>query len=107
MSDYIECFACHVKSPDIEGKTHPYMLSSPGCWAMYCEVLEREYSDVRHRKAHHYTVDACAARPIGSKDDKRAKNSVNLHLASLHAIFENGLRPAEAATFKQKPSRSA
>ena len=31
--------------PQMEGPTHRYMESSPGCWYAHGEVLSREYSD--------------------------------------------------------------
>ena len=100
MEEFINCFACGAKTLNVPGESHPYMLSSPGCWIMYGEVLEREYSDVRYSRAHHFTVDAFAIQHPGNQSDIRAVNSVNIHLASLYMIFERGLNVSEAAVFK-------
>src|SRR5215813_7857026 len=35
MRATVRCFGCGVAVPDIEGPTHRYMLSAPGCWARY------------------------------------------------------------------------
>lgn len=40
-----KCVSCGGNFPDIDGPVHAYMDSSPGCWAVYGEVLAREYSD--------------------------------------------------------------
>ncbi|MFC1547249.1 hypothetical protein ACFL5M_01855 [Candidatus Neomarinimicrobiota bacterium] len=36
--------SCGAMVPDIEGPLYEYMTSSPGCWAVFGEVLAREYS---------------------------------------------------------------
>jgi hypothetical protein len=69
---------------------------------MYCEVLEREYSDIRYSAAHHFTVDTYAIQHPGNEQDMRALNSVNIHLASLYMIFERNLSVSAAALFKSK-----
>jgi hypothetical protein len=93
MTEYIPCFACGAKSLNIDGECHEYMLSSPGCWAMFGEIMAREFSGEKEKywKAHQFTVDAYALQHIGRKKDKRALNSVNIHLASLYVIFEEGV----------------
>ena len=96
MSDYSPCFGCGAKALNIDGENHKYMLSSPGCWAMFCEVLDREFSDLIYWRAHQYTVDAYAVQHVGKKEDKRALNSVNIHLAALYGIFEGGWSLADA-----------
>jgi hypothetical protein len=48
------CIGCGGAVPDIAGPRHPYMRSSPGCWATYGEVRARVFgpegraSDGRH-----------------------------------------------------------
>lgn len=105
MQEYIPCFACGAKSLNIEGEVHEYMLASPGCWEMFNEVLAREYSDLRYWRAHHFTVDAYACQHVGKKEDRRALNSVNIHLVSLHGIFKKGLSQSEAPKLKEKFSQ--
>jgi hypothetical protein len=105
MSDFIDCFGCGAKSLDIEGECHKYMLSSPGCWEMYTEAMEREYSDLRYWKAHQFTVDSYACQHVGKKEDKRAVNSVNIHLAALYGIFEKGLSLDQAPKLRSQFSQ--
>lgn len=99
---YIECFSCKAKSLNIEGESHEYMLSSPGCWAMFCDLLEKEYSDFRYGKAHHFTVDAYACQHPGKSDDDKAVRSVGIHLASLYMTVEGGMDATEGGFFKNK-----
>lgn len=103
--EYIPCFACGAKTLNIEGESHPYMLSSPGCWAMFCEIMAKEFSDKEYWRAHQFTVDAYALQHIGKKEDKRAVNSVNIHLASLYAIFGEGRSFEEAPQYRKQFSQ--
>lgn len=105
MGDYIKCFECGSNSMNIDGETHEYMLSTPGCWIMFCEVMEKEYTDFMCAKAHHYTVDAYATQHVGHSSDSRAINSVNIHLASLYMLFERNLKVSDTASFKNNYSQ--
>lgn len=76
------------------GTTHPYMLSVAGCWARYGEILAQEYSDPALRTTHRLSVDAYAAQHPGA-GDRRAIQSVGLHLARLMVQLDNPLPPRE------------
>ena len=61
------------------------MRSSPGCWAAYGELLAREYEDpALFAAAHRLTVDAYALQHPGDPRDRRARQSVRVHHASLY-----------------------
>ncbi|GAB4247394.1 MAG: hypothetical protein Tsb0034_26600 [Ekhidna sp.] len=68
---------------------------------MFNEVLEKEYSDMKFAKGHQYTVDAYACQHIGRKEDKRAINSVNIHLASMYLLFVEKVNLADIPKFRQ------
>ena len=85
-----KCFSCGGVYPDIDGPTHRYMHSSPGCWAVYSEVLAREYSDPKYFEVHRLTVDAYAVQHPGSCD-RQSIHSVGLHLIRLCLFLEHGL----------------
>lgn len=89
------CFACGASVEALEGPTHRYMQSSPGCWAAYGVVLEREYSDPERMALHRLTVDAYAVQHPG-QPTPQAIRSVNIHLASLCAVLERGVAPPDA-----------
>ena len=71
------------------------MLSSPGCWAAYGEVLAREYGSPEHFQVHRLTVDAYAVQHPGI-DTPVSRQSVGLHLLGLHACLELELTGASA-----------
>ena len=74
--------------PDVEAPTHSYIGASPGCWAAYGELSEREASDFRYMRHHQLTVDAyCAQHP--GEPSPQAVRSVAEHLVGLHLQLEH------------------
>jgi hypothetical protein len=65
------------------------MLSSPGCWAAYGELLAREYQDAAYAPLHRLSVDAYAVQHPGV-DGPQARNSVGIHLSRLCLILDRG-----------------
>jgi len=94
----IACCGCGAIFEDREGPTHRYMESSPGCWAVYGEVLAREYSDPSYAALHRLTVDAYAVQHPG-RPSPQSKQSVALHLMSLCLVLEDRVEPARATKF--------
>lgn len=89
------CPGCGASFANIDGPTHPYMESSPGCWAAFGEVLAREYSNPALRDIHRLSVDAYAIQHPG-RPSRQSIQSVGLHLVRLLLQLERGL-PAERA----------
>jgi hypothetical protein len=71
------------------------MESSPGCWAVYCEVLAREYSNPAYGVVHRLTVDAYAVQHPG-RPSPQSIQSVATHLLRLCLILEHGFTDAAA-----------
>lgn len=90
------CIGCRGNFPDIEGPTHRYMESSPGCWSCFETVLAREYGDLAYHEVHRLTVDTYAIQHPG-QPSKQTINSVALHGISLCVIFDDDI-PMESAT---------
>jgi hypothetical protein len=90
-----ECNGCRGLFSGIDGPTHRYMASSPGCWAAFGEVLAREYSDPAYFAIHRLTVDAYAAQHPGQPSPQSIK-SVGVHLIRLHLLLECGLEMQHA-----------
>jgi hypothetical protein len=86
----IRCVGCGGLFPDVQGATHRYMESSPGCWATYGEVLAREYSDPTYAGVHRLTVDAYAVQHPG-RPSTQSIQSVASHLVRLCLFLEHGL----------------
>lgn len=92
----VACCGCNGLFPEADGPTHPYMPSSPGCWAAYGQVLAREYADYpAFGGAHRLTVDAFAAQHPGGPAPENVR-SVGFHLCRLCLLLERGLDPARA-----------
>ena len=81
--------------PQIEGPTHRYMESSPGCWAAYGEVVAREYEEASYAIAHRLGVDAYAVQHPGQPSPQSIQ-SVALHLIRLCLLLERGAEMARA-----------
>jgi hypothetical protein len=84
------CFSCGALAPEIEGPTHKYLLSSPGCWALYGEVLARDYGEYDYPPVHRLVVDAYAVQHPG-KPMRQAVQSVAVHLIGLYLSLEKGM----------------
>ncbi|HAH09308.1 MAG TPA: hypothetical protein DCL48_04320, partial [Alphaproteobacteria bacterium] len=78
-----------------EGPVHAYMTSSPGCWAAFGRVLAAEYSMPHLMPTHQLSVDTYAAQHPGDPADRRAVQSVGLHLARLWRQLECPTPPME------------
>ncbi len=89
------CFGCGALVADIDGPTHAYILSAPGCWQRYCEILAAEFVDPARWPAHQLSVDAYA---VGhpSNPDRRNRQSVAVHLVSLCLLLERHCPPERA-----------
>lgn len=98
------CIGCGGRFPAVDGPTHRYMESSPGCWACFGEVLAREYSDLQYQKVHRLTVDAYAVQHPG-QPSLQSTRSVALHLISLCAIFEEGVEMRQATEVIQQAAK--
>lgn len=96
-----KCFSCGALVENIDGPVHRYMDSSPGCWAAFGEVLEREFSDVNYGVNHRLTVDAYALQHPG-KQSPQSIQSIAIHLASLYMIFKRNMPMPEATRHMRK-----
>ena len=81
------CSGCGAFVADIDGPTHRYIGASPGCWAAYGELSEKEAGDFRFMRSHQMTVDAyCMQHP--GKPSPQTIRSVAVHLVGLHLQLE-------------------
>ena len=85
------CPGCGVRVPGpADGPTHEYIESSPGCWAVFNELLAREFGDASYGRVHRHTVDVYAVQHPGT-NDRRQRQSVALHLIGLCHWLEHDL----------------
>jgi hypothetical protein len=78
--------------PVSDGRTHAYLRSSPACWALFGEVLAREFGDPDYFRLHQLTVDAYAVQHSRGSD-RRSIQSLALHLITLCIVLEHGVDP--------------
>jgi uncharacterized protein DUF5946 len=84
------CPGCHGIFPDTDGPTHAYISASPGCWAVYGDVLAKEYGEYQYPAVHRLTVDTYAVQHPG-QPSRQSIQSVAGHLISLFLVLERGL----------------
>lgn len=108
QSPLITCPGCRARLSFEDGPTHAYMLSSPACWRLFGEVMAAEYSNPALLDSHRLSVDTFAIQHPGDAADRRAVQSVGLHLARLMVQLEHRLSPdATNAAMKAFAARKA
>ncbi len=111
MTEVLErCPGCGARVPPDGGAGHPYIGASPGCWAVYGNVLAREYGEYGLPPVHRLTVDAYAAQHPGTPSPQSIQ-SVAIHLVGLYVILERGFElhkasrvTSEAAAYRNRYS---
>lgn len=89
------CVGCGADVPSSDGPTHAYLGASPGCWAVFGEVLAREFGELGYPDVHRLTVDAYAVQHPGQPSPQTIQ-SVAVHLISLHLVLERELSADKA-----------
>jgi hypothetical protein len=103
-SDTARCVSCGAQVPDSEGPVHKYMSSSPGCWAIYGEVLAREFSDYRYGRYHRLTADAYAVQHPGQPASQTIQ-SIAVHLTGLYLVLDRGMTLEKSTSLMQQLTR--
>lgn len=91
----VACDGCGAHYSALDGPIHAYMSSSPACFAAFNTLLAAEYSAVELKQTHRLTVDTWAVQHSGDRGERRAIQSVGLHLARLMLQLEYERPPAE------------
>jgi hypothetical protein len=99
--EHLMCIGCKASVPISDGSSHAYLGASPGCFAIYGEVLAREYTDYRYAAVHNLTVDAYSLQHPG-QPEPRTIRSTAIHLISLYWQLEHGYDNQQAAYIKQQ-----
>jgi hypothetical protein len=73
-----------------DGPTHAYIGASPGCWAVFGEVLAMEYGEYGYPHVHRLTVDAYAVQHPGVPS-RWSIQSVAVHLTGLYLVLDQGM----------------
>ena len=85
----LACIGCGRPVPNIEGPTHRYLGSSPGCWAAYTTLPFGGMAGPAELPHSAMTVDAYAVQHPG-RPGSSSTPSVWIHLAAMHLVLERG-----------------
>jgi hypothetical protein len=97
----LSCVGCGALVPTSAGPTHPYIGASPGCWALFGEVQAVAYADYRMAGVQRLTVDTYAVQHPGVPE-RRAIQSVAVHLMSLYLTLEHGVTHTQSMQVLQR-----
>ncbi|MEA2123715.1 MAG: hypothetical protein QOI80_497 [Solirubrobacteraceae bacterium] len=102
MSETEACFSCGALVAPSDGPAHPYMRSSPGCWAAFGELQAAEMARFGYPEIHGMLVDCYAASHGGGGAERRDRQSVFIHLMAICARVERGMDgPARIALLQR------
>ena len=92
-----KCPGCGLVLPSAGGAAHPYMTASPECWSAYALLLAAQYANPARMRFHQLVVDAYAVQHPGAQGpepDRRAIQSVGMHLMTLCLFLEHSVDPS-------------
>ncbi len=98
----IPCPQCGALVPETDGPRHVYVPSAPGCWAAFGEVRADEMRRFPGSPEGNLVVDTYMAQHPGDGTDRRDRQSVFIHLASLCAVLERGGAPTRSPDVLRK-----
>jgi len=91
MNARIKCYGCGALVDDTNGATHEYIGAVAGCWAIFGEILAREFNNPSYfYSAHRLTVDTYAVQHPGVPN-RKSTQSVYVHLAGLYLTLEKNV----------------
>ncbi len=90
--------------PPFAGPSHPYIGASSACWALFGEVLAREFNDAKHMSVHGTTVDTYAVQHPGIPE-RRSTQSVSMHLVRMCLVLEFDVPPDSATKLMPQVKR--
>jgi Family of unknown function (DUF5946) len=86
---------------------HPYIAASAECWELFGMLQTMETERWGYPQVHRLAVDAYAAQHPGDGKDRRDRQSVFVHLASICCVLERGAPAREAIGVLRRMSRDA
>jgi hypothetical protein len=96
----VRCGDCGALVPDIAGPRHPYLGASAGCWELFGRLSALEIGE-GIPGPERLSVHAYTAQHPGTAD-RRAVQSVWVHLVALQLILEAGASGADAVAAMQR-----
>ncbi len=103
----VRCLGCHGLVPELDGPTHAYMQASPGCWAVYGQLVARAARGLASPVTRRHHVDCYAVQhPGGAERDRRQRQSVAAHLTALCLLLEHRLPPGQVSSVRGRMSQT-
>jgi hypothetical protein len=96
----IRCYGCGGLVPDVTWPVHRYFGASPGCWAIYTEVVGGGLLGPIPPPHGALLVDAYAAQHPGAPGPQSTP-SVWIHLIALHLVLEGGWRADQSVQIRR------
>lgn len=90
------CPGCGIELEHVEIGMHPYIGASPGCWARYNELHAQQYQGFGALTPVR-VIDAYCVQHHGIAE-RRAIQSVNVHLMALYLQLERGYAESQVNT---------
>lgn len=104
---WLRCVGCHGLVPDVTGPTHAYIQASPGCWAVYGQLVARAAGGGMSPATRWQHVDCYAVQhPGGAEHDRRQRQSVAVHLTALCLLLEHALPAGKVSGFRGRTSQT-
>ena len=101
-----ECSECGSLVADIDGPVHKYVPAIAGCWALFGQVQADELARIGYPPAHRLVVDAYMAQHPGDGSERRARQSVFVHLVALCVALERGESAGRATQAIQRATQA-
>ena len=92
------CPGCGLVAEPADGPTHAYIGASPGCWALFGELTVEGLTGV---PSGYLAGDTYAVQHPG-RPERRALQSVAVHLITLCALLERGWPAGRAIALRRK-----
>jgi hypothetical protein len=95
------CPGCGLEAKPQAGPTHPYVGASPGCWGIFSTWSGSSLADPATGSVRQLVVDGYMVQHPGVPE-RRAIQSVGIHLMSLCLQLERGTPPGRAPQMIQR-----
>jgi len=105
LTDLVRCPGCGARFPGASLPGNGQFGASPGCWAVFSEVLAKEYGDPAYFAAHQMTVDAYKAQHPGAPSPQ-AVRAMAAHLIALCMSIERGASIGEVYAARKRAAEA-
>lgn len=87
------CPGCGIDLPGPSRERPPHGGAAPGCWALYGDLIAREYGEWGNPPIHRLTTNTYFAQHPDPVESRRAISVLAGHLLGLHLWLDRGIEP--------------